>query len=82
MAREIRLGNVYIGDRPIEDLTAEEREAFDARCAERMGRAINDYYSCHPEELEQLVTGMEWDRNPSGPAGHLQHKAPHCGSGI
>ena len=61
-AQEIKIGKLYVGDRLLEDLSAEEREAFSRRCAERMGRAFSDWYRQHPEELGQLRGIPERDR--------------------
>lgn len=44
----------FVGGRPIEELTAEEREEFANKAAERMGAAFTSYYTAHPEELEKI----------------------------
>lgn len=51
MARQQQytLGRVFVGDRPIEDLTPEEQAAFQRRTVERMGAVFNDYFSRHPD---------------------------------
>lgn len=41
---------IFVGDRPIEELTEEEREIFSNKVVERMGNALNDYFSAHPED--------------------------------
>ena len=38
-----------MGDRPLEDLTPEERTAFQRRTVERMGDVLNSYFSRHPD---------------------------------
>jgi len=45
---------IYVGGRPLEELTAEERAAFGDRAAERMGRALNDYFSRHIDEYAAI----------------------------
>lgn len=49
MARELTF-RIFIGDRPMEDLTAEERKLFAERCGQRMADALSDHYTVHPEE--------------------------------
>ena len=50
MARQqYTLGRVFVGDRPIEDLTPEERTAFQRRTVQRMGDVFNNYFSLHPD---------------------------------
>ena len=51
--QEILKFQIFVGDRPIEELTPQEREEFACRTAERMGNAFNDYFSCHPEEYKK-----------------------------
>jgi hypothetical protein len=41
---------LYIGDKQIDTLTAEQRE----RMANRLSKAMNLYYSSHPVEYEQM----------------------------
>lgn len=45
---------IFVGNRPIEDLNQEELEAFKNRVVNRMGNAMNDYFSCHPEEYKKV----------------------------
>jgi hypothetical protein len=42
------------GYRPLEDMTPEERRDFGTRLAQRMGKALNDYYSVHPAEYARI----------------------------
>ena len=43
------------GYRSVEnDLTPEERRELGARIVQRMGRALNDHYSAHPEEYRRV----------------------------
>ncbi|MBQ9345898.1 MAG: hypothetical protein IJT94_00985 [Oscillibacter sp.] len=51
MARQQQytLGRVFVGGRPLEDLTAEERTAFQRRTVQRMGDVLNSYFSRHPD---------------------------------
>ena len=37
-----------------DDLTPEERAEFGRQLVQRMGRALNDHFSAHPEEYERL----------------------------
>ena len=41
------------------DLTPEERKDLGARIVSRMGRALNDHYSAHPEEYRTLIEMKE-----------------------
>lgn len=45
---------IFVGDRPIEELSPEDREAFQERTVQRMGDALNDYFSQHPEEYKKV----------------------------
>lgn len=40
---------IYVGDRPWTDFSPEEKEAYAKKMIDRMGRAMNDYFSQHPE---------------------------------
>lgn len=42
------------GYREYNDLTDAGKESFGRRCAERMGAALNDYFSQHIEEYKKL----------------------------
>lgn len=53
MAKELTY-RIFVGERPWEELTEEEREAFREKCADRMGRALNDYYTQHPEAYQRI----------------------------
>lgn len=50
---------IFVGERPIEELSNQEREEFSERVVERMGRALNDYFSCHPEEYIRWIKSTE-----------------------
>lgn len=39
---------------PLSELSAEEMQNFRERAAENVGRALGDYLSAHPEEIEPL----------------------------
>lgn len=39
---------------PMEDLTPELREAWQARCRERLSQRMSDYYTTHPEEWGRI----------------------------
>lgn len=45
---------IFVGGRPYEDLTQEERSEFSRKIVDRMGRTLNDYYNRHPEEYKKL----------------------------
>ena len=45
--------SLFIGDKPIETLTTEQRE----RMAERLSKTMSIYYSSHPSEYNQLQRG-------------------------
>ena len=53
MAKEIGI-RIFVGDRPIEELSAVEVKAFRDKTAERMGNALNDYFTLHPEEYGKI----------------------------
>ena len=40
--------------RCVEDLSPEERAELGRELAERMGRALNDHYSQHPEDYKRI----------------------------
>lgn len=40
--------------KPIEELTAEERERWDRERTERLKRVMTDYYRQHPDEFAKL----------------------------
>ncbi len=40
--------------RRVEDLTPAERAELGCALADRMGRAINDHFSQHPEDYERI----------------------------
>lgn len=45
---------IYVGDRPIEELAPEEREEFAQRVVDRLGNAFNIWFSTHPEEYKKI----------------------------
>ena len=49
------IGKVFVGDKPIETLTPQEREAFRRRTVKRMGDSLNAHFSRHPEEYARIV---------------------------
>lgn len=40
---------IFVGDRPWEDFTQEEKAEYGKKVVERMGRVFNEYFSQHPE---------------------------------
>ena len=46
------------GYRTLDELTAEERSAWARSRAERMGEAVNAYYSAHPDEIGAFVASV------------------------
>ena len=42
------------GYRRVEEMTPEERADFGQRLVQRMGQALNDHYSSHPEDYMTL----------------------------
>jgi len=42
------------GYRSVESMTPEERRDFGTRLAQRIGKALNDYYSVHPAEYARI----------------------------
>ena len=47
---------IFVGNRPLEDLSPAERKEFAKRCAERMGTVLNEHFGQHPEEYEKVVS--------------------------
>ena len=45
------------GYRTLDELTSEERSAWARSRAERMGEAVNAYYSAHPGEIGAFLKG-------------------------
>lgn len=43
------------GYRPYEELSAEEKKAFGEKLVQRMGDAINQYASVHPEAIPRII---------------------------
>ena len=54
MARQKIKIRIFVGDRPLEELTAREREDFGEKCARRMGESFNSWFACHPEEFNAI----------------------------
>lgn len=50
---EIKI-RIFIGDRPLEELTPEEKSKYGKKAAQRMGEVFNRYFNEHPEVLEKL----------------------------
>lgn len=44
----------FVGDRPLDELTTEEQKEFGEKVTQRMGNALNDYFSQHPEEYKKI----------------------------
>ena len=40
---------IYVGNRRWDDFSPEEKDAYARKMIDRMGRAMNDYFSQHPE---------------------------------
>lgn len=64
--QEILDFEIFVGDRPLDDLTPQEREDFANRVVERMGNALNNYYSCHPQEWITLCKSLDAKREAGG----------------
>lgn len=45
---------IFVGDRPLEELTPEEKSEYGKKAAQRMGEVFNRYFNEHPEVLEKL----------------------------
>lgn len=46
--------HIFVGDRPWEAMTQEEKESFGQEAAQRMGRELNDYFSQNPEAYKKF----------------------------
>lgn len=55
--QQYTLGRVFVGDRPLEDLTPEEHAAFQRRTVERMGNVLNNYFSLHTDVYVRIARG-------------------------
>lgn len=60
--QEILDFEIFVGDRPLNDLTPQEREDFSNRVVERMGNTLNNYYSHHPQEWIALCKSLDAKR--------------------
>lgn len=49
----------FVGGRPVEDMTAEERAELGARLTARMGRAMEDRFTAAPEEYAKAKRVVE-----------------------
>lgn len=49
----------FVGDRPVDDMTAEERAELGARLTARMGRATEDRFTAAPEEYAKAKERTE-----------------------
>lgn len=45
---------IFVGNRPIEELSRAERKQFVEQCADQMGQKLNDYFGQHPEVYERM----------------------------
>lgn len=45
---------IFVGGKPIEDLSAKEYDQFQSNLNKRMGQAMNDYFNAHPDEFLKL----------------------------
>lgn len=45
---------IFVGDRLLESLSEEEQKEFQQRTVQRMGNALNRYFSQHIEEYKKL----------------------------
>lgn len=45
---------IYVGDRPLEELKPEEREEFTQSVVDRLGNVFNTWFSTHPEEYKKI----------------------------
>lgn len=57
--REIKVVSyIHVGDSPPvkwDDLTPELRAEYSAKMMEGVGEVVSEYYSQHPDELEELL---------------------------
>lgn len=44
----------FSGERELSELSPEERASFGARLTERMGAALNAWFTTHPEEYKSI----------------------------
>lgn len=49
----------FVGGRPVEDMTTEERAELGARLTARMGRATEDRFTAAPEEYAKVRRVVE-----------------------
>jgi len=54
MAKTELRARVFVGERPLEELTDEEREAFADKVAQRIGETFNTWFGTHPEEYAKV----------------------------
>lgn len=40
---------IFVGERPWEDFSPEEKAEYSRKMVDRMGRIFNDYFGLHPE---------------------------------
>lgn len=53
MAKELTY-RIFINGRPFEEIPEEERKEIRHRLTEKMGKALNDWFSTHPEEYAKI----------------------------
>lgn len=58
MAKTDLKARIFIGGRPLEDLSDDEREDFARAAARRMGETLNAWFGAHPEEYEIIERGI------------------------
>lgn len=54
---------IFVGDRPWEDFSPEEKEEYSRKMVDRMGRVFNDYFGLHPEVYAKFTDIRERDKD-------------------
>ena len=59
MAGRKIVARAFVGGRPIEELTAEEKERFSETLVQRLGSGLNEYFGREPEKYIQFCRSAE-----------------------
>ena len=54
---------IFVGDRPWEDFSPEEKEEYAQKMVNRMGAALNTYFGLHPEVYAKFTDIRERDKD-------------------
>lgn len=54
MAKTELKARVFLGGRPLEELSEKEKAAFAESAARRMGETLNAWFGAHPEEYGKI----------------------------